>query len=67
MKDLFDAVPANKLSGLAAPLTVGGVVAFGVGLLALLMLLRVVQRAKLHWFSYYLWPLGLYVVFRGVA
>ncbi len=67
LKDLFDVVPANKLPGLAGPLTVGGVVAFGVGLLALLLLLRVVQRAKLHWFSYYLWPLGLYVLLRGVA
>ncbi len=65
LKDLFDVVPADQLSDLAGPLTVGGVVAFGVGLLALLLLLRMVQRAKLHWFSYYLWPLGLFVIFRG--
>ncbi len=66
LKDLFDVVPADELSDLAGPLTVGGVVAFGVGLLALILLLRMVQRAKLHWFSYYLWPLGLYVIFQGV-
>ncbi|MCH8054280.1 MAG: undecaprenyl-diphosphate phosphatase [Planctomycetes bacterium] len=67
LKDLFDVVPADQLSDLAGPLTVGGVVAFGVGLLALMLLLRMVQRAKLHWFSYYLWPLGLYILFRGAA
>ena len=67
LKDLFDVVPADQLSDLAGPLTVGGVVAFGVGLLALMLLLRMVQRAKLHWFSYYLWPLGLYVLLRGVV
>ncbi len=65
LKDLFDAVPADQLSNLSGPLTVGGVVAFGVGLLALMLLLRLVRRAKLHWFSYYLWPLGLFVILRG--
>ncbi|MCH8964809.1 MAG: UDP-diphosphatase, partial [Planctomycetes bacterium] len=67
LKDLLDVVPADELSDFAGPLTVGGGVAFGVGLLALLLLLRMVQRAKLHWFSYYLWPLGLYILFRGAA
>ncbi len=65
VRDLLEAAPADQLSSFAGPLLAGGVVAFGVGLVALVLLLRMVQRSQLHWFSYYLWPLGLYAILTG--
>ena len=47
------------------PLVLGGTVSFVVGLVALPLLLRMVHRSRLHWFSYYLWPLGLFVLILG--
>jgi undecaprenyl-diphosphatase len=41
-----------------APFLVGGVVSAVVGLVALLLLLRVVQAGKLHHFAYYCWAVG---------
>ncbi len=40
----------------------GAAVAAVSGYLALRWLVRLVRRGELHWFSYYLWPLGLAVL-----
>ena len=40
----------------------GAVVAAATGYLALRWLVRLVKRGELHWFSYYLWPLGIAVL-----
>jgi undecaprenyl-diphosphatase len=40
-------------------LLIGATVAAGVGYLALLALLRVVQRGHLHWFAYYCWAAAI--------
>lgn len=58
LKDMIDAggstVPVSTL-------VVGFVVAFLVGLIALKLLIRIVERGQLQWFVYYLVPLGLIV------
>ncbi len=63
--DFLEVSTNDQLSSFAGPLLAGGAVAFAVGLVALVLLLRMVQRSQLHWFSYYLWPLGAYVILRG--
>ena len=63
--DFLEVSTKDQLSSFAGPLLAGGAAAFAVGLLALLLLLRMVQRSQLHWFCYYLWPLGVYVILRG--
>ena len=63
--DFLEVASDDQLSSFAGPLLVGGATAFVVGLLALVLLLRMVQRSQLHWFSYYLWPLGLYTILAG--
>jgi len=42
-----------------APLLVGFVASFAVGLIALTILLAFVRRGRLHWFGYYCWLVGL--------
>ena len=44
------------------PLLVGGVTALLTGTLALIFLIRIVHRGKLHHFSYYCWILGAAVL-----
>lgn len=41
------------------PLAAGIITAFVVGLLSLVFLLRLIRRGKLHYFSYYLLPVGI--------
>ncbi len=53
---------ATQWAASAGPILLGGLVAFAVGLAAVHLLLRIVQRSRLHWFSYYVWGLGLYVL-----
>jgi undecaprenyl-diphosphatase len=54
---------ASQPQGLAiAPLAVGAVVSFVVGLIALKWLLLWLERGKLHYFAYWCIPLGLAVV-----
>lgn len=65
LKDFFEKVPAERVSGMVGPLLVGGAVAFVVGLLALLLLLQMIQRSRLHWFTYYLWVVGIAVIVAG--
>ncbi len=65
LKHFFEASSADQISDFTGSLVIGGLVAFVVGLLALLLLLQMVQRSRLHWFSYYVWPLGLYVMLAG--
>jgi len=55
----------ETLSGLTSPLvlTAGATSAFLVGLFSLLLLLRLVKRGKLYFFSFYLIPFGLVGLF----
>ena len=53
-----EAVPASTLVIYAA----GALAAAASGYLALRWLVRLVRRGELHWFSFYLWPLGLIVL-----
>ena len=43
-------------------LALGAIVAFAVGLIALQWLVRWVEKGKLHWFAYWLIPVGFAVV-----
>lgn len=59
-------LPADELSGLRwAPILLGSVVSFLVGVIALRCLLGIVRRAKLHYFAAYCWLLGA-AVFTGI-
>jgi len=53
--DVLDTMPWG-------PILAGSVVSFLVGAVALLILLRMVVRDKLHYFCYYCWPLGVAVM-----
>ena len=55
----------ETLSGLTSPLvlTAGAASAFLVGLFSLLLLLKLVKRGKLYFFSFYLIPFGLVGLF----
>jgi undecaprenyl-diphosphatase len=44
-------------------LIIGSVVAAISGYISLRVLIRIVNNGKLHFFSYYLWPVGLLVIF----
>lgn len=50
------------LSASPANLVIGAVVSFGVGLVALTLLARVVERGRLHYFGWYCIGLGLVVM-----
>ena len=56
---------ADELMRVISPLglTAGILVAFGVGLLSLVLLLRLVQKGKLYVFAVYLIPLGIITFF----
>jgi undecaprenyl-diphosphatase len=41
------------------PMICGFAAALAAGLFSLTMLLKLIQKGKFHWFSYYVWPLGL--------
>ena len=43
------------------PILVGSIAAAIVGYVALRILLRMLHKAQLHWFTYYLWALAIYV------
>ena len=44
-------------------LIIGSVVALITGYISLRILIRIVNNGKLHLFSYYCWPVGLFVIF----
>jgi len=62
LREYTDSAATDHIARHAGPILVGGAVAFVIGLAALLLLLRVVHKSRLHWFSYYLWVVGLYAV-----
>lgn len=47
-----------------APLFLGGLCAAVVGYLALVLLVRLVLRGRLHWFTVYLWGLSAFLLYR---
>lgn len=55
-------LPADSM-GRAGPVLLGSAVAMLSGYAALRILLRIVQRAKLHLFAYYCWAMGATVIF----
>ncbi|HNO78241.1 MAG TPA: undecaprenyl-diphosphate phosphatase [Phycisphaerae bacterium] len=55
--------PAMSLSGfMTGPLLMGALVATATGYFALRLLMSAVRNAKLHYFCYYCWMLGLIVI-----
>jgi undecaprenyl-diphosphatase len=44
-------------------LLIGSVVALITGYISLRILIKIVNNGKLHLFSYYCWPVGLFVIF----
>ena len=48
-------------------LSVGTLVAFGVGLASLWLLVRIVERGRLAWFAGWLFPLGIAVIIWQLA
>jgi undecaprenyl-diphosphatase len=56
---LLELLQGDPLSGHALALTTGAVTAFGVGLLALSLLRRVVSRGHLGWFALWVLPVAL--------
>ncbi len=64
-KDVLE-LPADQLAGIPAlPIAVGSLVATVVGYFALKGLLAAVRGAKLVYFSYYVWALGVLVIVLG--
>ncbi|UCE60973.1 MAG: undecaprenyl-diphosphate phosphatase [Phycisphaerales bacterium] len=58
MKDTFE-LPVEELSAVAwGPVIVGSIVSLIVGAVALLILLDMVRRSKLHYFAIYCWVIG---------
>jgi undecaprenyl-diphosphatase len=49
------------------PLVAGNVVSAVTGLVAIWMVMRVVQRGRLHWFAYYTWLLGAVVLVASLT
>jgi undecaprenyl-diphosphatase len=60
-KDLLTEPSAEELG----PIVVGALTSLVVGLLALRLLLWVTRGGRLHWFAYYLFPLGGLVLLMG--
>ena len=60
LKDIYDA--GGKTDTNAWILLMGTIIAFAVGLVALRWLDGLLKKGKLHWFAWYLIPLGVLVV-----
>ncbi|MCA9155840.1 MAG: undecaprenyl-diphosphate phosphatase [Pirellulaceae bacterium] len=60
--ELKDLVEAKSLDAPPSLLLAGAVVAFAVGLVSLAWLIRWIERGKLHYFAYWVIPLGLAIV-----
>ena len=61
IKDTFD-LGSEALTALAwGPILAGSIVSFVVGIVALMLLLQAVRRAKLHYFTAYCWALALVI------
>jgi len=67
-KDLLDVVKGDTVieSVSATPLIVGFFAAFIVGLLACTWMISLVRKAKLHYFSYYCFAVGVIAIVAGV-
>lgn len=64
-KDVLE-LPADQLAGIpAGPIVIGSLVATVVGFFALKGLLAAVRSAKLIYFSYYVWAVGVLVIVLG--
>lgn len=62
LRDTFD-LPADQWERIPfGPVAAGSVVSLAVGIVALLLLLGAVRRAKLHYFSSYCFALGVLVI-----
>jgi undecaprenyl-diphosphatase len=61
-------LPADQAGMIAwGPIAAGSLIAFVVGVIALILLLNMVRRAKLHYFSWYCWVLGGTTLIVGLA
>jgi len=62
LKDLLDTPLGEGGSYGFGPLVLGGMIAALVGYFALILLLKLLRQAKLHYFSYYLWGLAAIMI-----
>ena len=60
--ELPPALDAGVDAGLAGPILVGTAVSAVMGFVAIKAMLQLVARLKLHYFSFYTWALGLFVL-----
>jgi undecaprenyl-diphosphatase len=64
---LLELLKPGALAELGSAAIISGATAFVVGLAALVVLKRVVERGKLAWFAFYLVPLGIGVIAWDLA
>ena len=62
LREAFAMSAENALPIAWGPVLVGAAVSLVVGVLSLRLLLGAVRRAKLHYFSYYCWAVGVLVI-----
>lgn len=62
LREAFSGHAGQAASISWGPTLIGGLAAFVIGVISLKLLLDVVRRAKLHYFAWYCWVLGLAVV-----
>lgn len=62
LKDVLSEQSVDLATVIDGPLIVGSLIAAVTGYVALRALLSIVHRAKLHYFSYYCWVLGVVVL-----
>jgi undecaprenyl-diphosphatase len=67
-KDLLEIIKGESVieSVSTTPLIVGFLAAFIVGLLACTWMISLVRNAKLHYFSYYCFAVGVVAIIAGV-
>ncbi len=64
LREAFQMSAGNTVPIAWGPTTVGAAVSLVVGVVSLRLLLGAVRRAKLHYFSFYCWAVGVLVVAR---
>jgi len=62
LRDTMTLPPEHTTAIPWGPLLIGSFVSLVVGVMALKLLLSAVRRAKLHYFAFYCWALGIFVL-----
>lgn len=62
IRQLNNAAGGNPGVALNAPLLIGSIAAAVSGYIAIIFLMRILRRGKLHYFSWYCWTVGLFAI-----